>query len=149
MPLEAQILQELMRIRWIATAAVLVVVLLAAVFCFYAIFMFRLRRARSSSDFYELGNALLLRGEVDSLLSMCEEHLREFPGDASAYWLKANAHYRRREWSQALISYRRTNELQPGWSLATTIAELEAKVEDSPRGPDLRVVVPPPRNDKS
>jgi tetratricopeptide (TPR) repeat protein len=83
--------------------------------------------------FYDRANALLNRGELRELLVMCDARVLEYPGDAMAYWLMANAHYRLNNLNRALICYKKTDELQPGWSIGPMIAEIEEKIARAAR----------------
>ena len=141
--MDAQILHEVIWIRWLVTAIAVAVVVFAAayVISFGAAYIQKLAEVKTG-DFFDRGNSLLNRGRLDELLGLCDKHLVEFPADAGAHWLKANAHYRRKEWNQALVSYRKAQELQPGWVVGSVISELEDAIRESRTSGDLKIVAP-------
>ena len=138
-----QILETLWAIRNLLVVIIVVTGVLAIAFIASIVLNYRhsLERVKSE-DFFSRGNAMLRKGQLDELLELCDKHLSSLPADASAHWLKANALYRRKEWHKALISYRRADELQPGWSLGPAISELEEKIAQTGKTPDLKVVTP-------
>jgi len=138
-----QILQTLLAIRNLVVVVIVVTGVLAIAFIASIVLNYRHTLENiKSGDFFARGNAMLNKGQLDELLELCDKHLSSLPADASAHWLKANALYRRKEWHKALISYRRADELQPGWSLGPAISELEEKVSQTGKAPDLKVVAP-------
>ena len=139
--MEAQILEELVSIRWTTTAIAIIVGIFALGFIVALVVNFsRALENVKTNDFFNRGNALLLKGELDKLIDQCAKHLQEFPSDAGAYWLKGTAHYRRKEWSQALLCYRKADELQPGFAVGPCIAEIEEKITAVGAPPDLKLI---------
>jgi tetratricopeptide (TPR) repeat protein len=141
--MDAQILQVLTEIRWLVSVVAVIAAVIAVTFVVSVMVTYRHNLQNlKSGDFFAQGNALLNSGKLNELVDLCDKHLIDLPADASAHWLKANAHYRRKEWHQALISYRKADELQPGWSLEPVIAEIEEKVAKGGKSPELKVVAP-------
>jgi tetratricopeptide (TPR) repeat protein len=141
--MDAQVLQELVLIRWMVTAMAVAAVVFAVIYTAFFVVNYRLQmreELRKAGGFFDRGNALLSQGKLDELLALCDEHVLEFPADGPAYWLMGNAHYRRKNFRQALICYRKADELQPGWSLATAIAEIEERLAQEGRSRELKVV---------
>lgn len=138
--MDAQVLQELVLIRWLVTAITAALVVYTVLYGISVALSMRQQRETPKADtFFIRGNALLNKGRLDELFSMCEQQLAEYPEDSGANWLKANIHYRRKEWNQALLCYRKAEEFQPGWSVEALIADLEQRVRDE-RSRDLKVV---------
>ena len=143
--MDAQVLQELVLIRWMVTALAVAAVVFAVIYTAFFVVNYRLQmreELRKAGGFFDRGNALLNQGKLDELLALCDAHVLEFPADGPAYWLMGNAHDRRKNLRQALICYRKADELQPGWSLATTIAEIEERLVQEGGSRELRVVPP-------
>lgn len=139
--MDAQVLQELVLIRWLLTVLAIAATIFALgyVLFFGAGYMQQLKKAKAE-DTFSRGNGLLNKGKLEDLLRLCDEHLLDFPADAGIYWLKGTAHYRRKEWNQALICYRKADELQPGFAIGPPIAEIEEKIGNAGTSPALRVV---------
>ncbi len=141
--MDAQILQELIWIRWLATVGAGAGVVFAIGLVVSVILNYRHNlQGIQTNDFFTRGNALLMKGQLDELLALCDKHLLKFPADGGAHWLKANVHYRRKEWTLALISYRKADELQPGWALTQPISEIEEKIANAAASPELKVIAP-------
>ena len=141
--MDAQALQELHTIRLIVTAIAIVVGIFVIAYIFFMVANYaQTLEGVKKGDFFTHGNALLMQGELDELLERAEKHLLDFPADAGAHWLKGTAHYRRKEWNDALICYRKADELQPGFAVGPSIAEIEEKIATSGKPPDLKVVAP-------
>ena len=141
--MDAQIVQELTAIRSLVTVVVWVAVILAIVIVAAMAVNYRINLQHiQTGDFSTRGNTLLMKGELDKLLKLCKKHLLEFPADAGAHWLKGTAHYRRKEWNEALLCYRKADELQPGYAVGPSISEIEEKTASAETSPDLKVVAP-------
>jgi cytochrome c-type biogenesis protein CcmH/NrfG len=141
--MDAEILQALLDIRRMMIVVTFLSLLIALAMIASMIFNWRQNMENTrAGDFFTQGNAMLNRGDLERLLVHCDKHLADLPADAGAHWLKANALYRRKDWHNALISYRKAEELQPGWGLGPAISELEEKLAQAPRSPDLKVVSP-------
>jgi len=141
--MDAQILQELVAIRWIVIAVVIAVGIFAIAYIFSLVVNYSQALENvKTGDFFARGNALLMKGKLNELLDLTERHLADFPADAGAHWLKGTAHYRRKEWHQALVSYRKADELQPGFAVGPPISEIEEKIANAGTAPDLKVVAP-------
>lgn len=141
--MDAQILQELVSIRWMVTGIAVVAAILVVGFVFAMVVNYsQALESVKKGDFFTHGNALLMKGELDELIERADKHLRDFPADAGAHWLKGTAHYRRKEWTQALICYRKADELQPGFAVGPSISEIQEKIANAGTPPDLKVVAP-------
>ena len=141
--MDAQALQELIAIRWIVTAIAVAVGIFVIGYIFSMVVNYSQTLENvKKGDFFTHGNALLIQGKLDELLERAGKHLLEFPADAGAHWLKGTAHYRRKEWNEALVCYRKADELQPGFAVGPSIAEIEEKIAASGKPPDLKVVAP-------
>jgi hypothetical protein len=141
--MDSQVVQELAAIRSLVTIVAWVVAGIVAVMIANVIFNFRSSFQNFQTvDFFTRGNSLLSRGELENLLKLCETHLLEFPADAGALWLKGSAHYRKEEWSEALLCYRKVDELQPGFAIGPSITEIEEKIGTAATVPLLKVVPP-------
>lgn len=141
--MDAQALQELIAIRWIVTAIAVAVGIFVIGYIFSMVVNYSQALENvKKGDFFTHGNALLMQHKLDELLERAGKHLLDFPADAGAHWLKGTAHYRRKEWNEALICYRKADELQPGFAVGPSIAEIEEKIAASGKSPDLEVVAP-------
>jgi tetratricopeptide (TPR) repeat protein len=139
--MDTQILEELVIIRSLVVAIVIAIVIFVIVFLIATIKKFpKALEQVNIAEFFNHGNALLMKGELEKLIEQCEKHLLNFPSDAGALWLKGTAHYRRNEWNQALICYRKTDELQPGFAIGPSINEIEEKISLSTTSANLRIV---------
>ena len=139
--MDTQILEELVALRWTVTViAITVGVFAVAYIVALAVNFSRALESVNTNDFFNRGNALLMKGELDDLIKRCAKHLLNFPSDAGAYWLKGTAHYRLKEWNQALVCYRKVDELQPGYAVGPSIAEIEEKIAAVGTSPDLKIV---------
>lgn len=141
--MDAQALQELHTIRLIVTAIAIVVGIFVIAYIFFMVANYsQTLESVKKGDFFTHGNALLMQGRLEELLERTKKHLLDFPADAGAHWLKGTAHYRRKEWNDALLCYRKADELQPGFAVGPSIAEIEEKIAASGKPPDLKVVAP-------
>jgi len=141
--METQILNELASIRAYLFLGMLAMTAVAIAAIIIVIGIYRAnRQLRQVNDFFVRGNTLLLKGDLEKLLELCRERIREYPADAGAFSLMGAAHYRRKEWNDSLICYRKVDELQPGCNLGPSIAEIEEKIASSRTSPDLKVVSP-------
>lgn len=141
--MDAQVIHELAAIRSLVTVVVWVAVGIVIVLVANVVVNYRTNvRNLETGEFFARGNALLMKGDLEELLGRCEKHLAKFPSDASADWLKGTAHYRRKEWNEALLCYRKADQLQPGFAIGPSISEIEEKIASARVSPDLRVVPP-------
>jgi tetratricopeptide (TPR) repeat protein len=140
--MDAQVLQELIWIRWLLIVLVFTAVAMVGYAAWLSVLAVRVQEQQKYGTFFDRGNALLNKGELQELLVLCDERVLEYPGDAMAYWLMANAHYRLSNLNRALICYRKAEELQPGLGISPMISEIEERIAKGAKSPDLKVVGP-------
>jgi hypothetical protein len=95
------------------------------------------------SGFAARAQALLDQGRHADLVALAQERCAQCPGDALAFWCHATAAYRVGKIADAIVSLRKTQELQPDWGATHVrpfIEAIEAQGVASARSAGLYVV---------
>ena len=146
--MDAASLAQLTQIKWalVVIAGAFVVMAIATLGALWG--MAQLPSVvKGKASFADQAKRLLDKGELDSLLELCDQHIAEYPGDANGYWFQAQADYRKGKLRRAVASLRRVRELQPDWEetyIAPLMQVLEERLERGADKPDLRVLTPDP-----
>ena len=96
-------------------------------------------------DFSRTGQELFHREKYQEVVDLGAKHLASFPGDATAQWLVAQAHFRLGNHSEALTYAKKAQQLQPDWESPYTgpfISYVEQELAKSKGKPGLKVVTP-------
>ncbi len=146
--MEAEILTQLVWIKWLLIVVTLAAIAVAGVFVWIGMSMVHLpKEMQSKISFHEQAKVLLDSGKPEEVLALAEERATRFPADAYVHWFTAQASYRLGNFPHALVALKKTQELQPDWEETYTrplVRFIEAKLSESPPKPDLRVITPDP-----
>ena len=145
--MDAEVLNQLIWIKWLLTAIALAFVVIAAGLVWGVVMSQRaLRTTKTDKPFYEKAKDLLDKGLHVEARALSEERIRAYPGDAHALWCHAVACHRLGEANTAIRSLRRAKELQPDWAdsyVSPLIAAIESQASVSSKA-ELRVITPNP-----
>jgi len=146
--MEAEILTQLVWIKWLLIVVALAAIAVAGVFVWIGMSMVHLpKEMQSKISFHDQAKALLDGGKPEEVLALAEERATKFPADAYVHWFAAQASYRLGNFPRALVALKKTQELQPDWEETYTrplIRVIEARLSENLPKPDLRVVTPNP-----
>jgi len=140
--MDAQALAELKTIKWLLIGIVVALAYIALFVSAFVINAIRVSRLHLKGSFSDHGKALLDQGKHNELIELCDARLQEFPGDATAYWLVAQAYHRTGNLRRALVSFKKVHELQPDYNVGPMIEIIEDKISKEGPRPDLAVVAP-------
>lgn len=70
---------------------------------------------RASSNFRSNAKLLLNMNDLDGLIELTRERLKQFPGEIFAHWYLGLAYYRKKEWHKALSEFNYIYEIEPAW----------------------------------
>lgn len=141
--MDSQILEELIRIKWISLATF--VALLLSIIYVAVITALRVKGANTKSllmlrDEYATELSLLeIKGDYGVMLEKAEEMVQAFPNDLLANWYLAVSQDRTKQYGAALSSLGRIKEINPSWS-ADLVDDLISQVKgkmDGPRASDV------------
>lgn len=145
--MDAEILNQLIWIKWLLVAISLALVVFALGMAWAAVVSSRaLKTSTTEQPFSEKAKQLLDKGLHAEARALSEERIRAYPGDAHALWFHAVACHRLGEPATAIRSLRKARDLQPDWGqsyVAPLIAAIEAQSSTPSKG-DLRVITPNP-----
>jgi len=113
--MDAEILRELVQIKWLIAALVTGVLSLAAIRIWIDVRRTGGPRELFRREFAQRAKLLLDEGRAGELLNLSEARLQEVPADAFAFWYHAHAAYRLGDISMALTSIKKVGELKPDW----------------------------------
>ena len=84
------------------------------------------------TTFSDKANELLEQGKEQALLELSSEREKTHPKDPNVFWYRAKAQYQMNQYTEALISLRKTEDLAPTWHDESTqpfIKGIERKLE--------------------
>ncbi len=113
--MDAEILRELVQIKWWIAALVVGVLSLAVLRTLIDVKRSGGPREVLRRSFASRAKSLLESSDSKQLLALAEERLRATPGDAYAHWYHAQAAHRLGDVAAAVESIRRVGDLQPEW----------------------------------
>ncbi len=87
-----------------------------------------------SAPFKERGATLLLEGNEQKVLKLCEEREKQFPKDSYVYWYRGVAHFQLGQFEEALKAMRHVHELEPSWRESTTAPYIKVVEEEIAKG---------------
>jgi len=70
---------------------------------------------QATDDLKEKGRELLDKGEIDRLIDLCNEKIKEYPSHSHAHWFLGLAYYRKKEWRKSLNELEFVWNIEPGW----------------------------------
>lgn len=109
--MDAEILHQVVQIKWLIVALVVGVLSLGVlrnlVYLHHVGFLF--------PDFARRARRLLDAGDASKLLALADARIKEAPGDPFAHWYRAQAAQRLGDLASALQSIHRAGELSPHW----------------------------------
>ena len=114
------ILENLMlhvtQIKWIITALLVIFIIgLAGIFYLFFSFKKMFKRDSASSSFRANAKMLLDINDLDGLVELARERIKQFPGEVFAHWFLGLAYYRKKEWHKALSEFNYIYEVEPAW----------------------------------
>jgi cytochrome c-type biogenesis protein CcmH/NrfG len=138
--MEAEILDQLVWIKWLLAANVALIVLFVLIlvaFCVRMQVKMRRNMPRLAQDWREM----LAKGKAAEVVELTRERLKVAPHDAEAHWCLAQAYLRTGDHWRALSTARQLERVAPEWERYTNplIAAMEwalAKSESTPRPRD-------------
>jgi hypothetical protein len=145
--LDAEILNQLVWIKWLLVAVALSFVLIAGGLVWAGYVSSRaLKSPKTEQPFDEKAKHLLEKGLDAEARALSEERMHDYSGDAYAFWCHALACHRLGDPGPAIRSLRKAKELQPAWAdayVSPLLSAIESQSNNSSRA-ELRVITPNP-----
>ena len=113
--MDADILSQLVQIKWLMVALVVGVLLLAGVRTWIDVRRSGGPRELLRRSFADRARSLHEEGRAAELLVLARARCADVPADAYAFWYHAHAAHRLGDIQTALQSIRKVGELQPDW----------------------------------
>jgi hypothetical protein len=113
--MDAEILGQLVQIKWLVVALVIGVFFLASVRTWIDLRRSGGPRELLRRSFADRARSLLEEGRAAELLALSRARFADVPADAYAFWYHAHAAHRLGDIPTALQSIRKVGELQPEW----------------------------------
>jgi len=129
--ISSQILHELSAIK-VAVYAMLLVVIVAAVGTMIRTYRYlrQLMRKELGDLFRHEAQDLFEKGDLDKLLTLANERIKERPNDALPHWYLARIYRLREDWDQALTEIKIVGRLVPEWQ-ANYVAPFVRAIEEA------------------
>ena len=110
------IAQDTNQIKWLMVASMLV---LTAGFAGIMILLYSLKRVSGleghATDFRKKAHHLLDKNDLDQVIKMTTNKIKNYPNDLYAHWYLAQAYYRKKEWQKSLQEFHLIHEIAPSW----------------------------------
>ena len=113
MDAQLALLQEIRSAVWILVYLVGAGVLLSFVRAVAA--SYRTIKTELASAFSNTASAMFDRGQYDSLIKYCYEHLKKNPKEAYAYWFLGKANHQLKKYDKAVEYLNKAKEIYPSW----------------------------------
>ncbi len=68
-----------------------------------------------SSNFRASAKMLLNMNDLESVIELTQERIKQFPGEIHAHWYLGMAYYRKKEWHKALYEFNYIYAIEPSW----------------------------------
>lgn len=110
--------RHVVHIKWLALAMIVLFSIGMAAVCYLFFSLKKLFKIdRASSNFRSSAKLLLNMNDLDGLIELTRERLKQFPGEIFAHWYLGLAYYRKKEWHRALSEFNYIYELEPSWRI--------------------------------
>jgi tetratricopeptide (TPR) repeat protein len=113
MDAQLTLLQEIRSAVWILVYLVGAGVLLSLVRAVAT--SYRTIRTELANAFSNTASAMFDRGQYESLIKYCHEHLKKNPKEAYAYWFLGKAHHQLKKYDKAVEYLNKAKEIFPSW----------------------------------
>lgn len=110
--------RHVVHIKWLTlTMIVLFSIGMAAVFYLFFSIKKRFTIDRVSGNFRSSAKLLLNMNDLDGLIELARERLKQFPGEIIAHWYLGLAYYRKKELHRALSEFNYIYDCEPSWRI--------------------------------
>ena len=107
---------HVIQIKWLTLAMMMIFTIgLAAIFYLFFSLKKLFKGDSVSGNFRENAKLLLNMNDLDSVIELTRERIKEFPGEIFAHWYLGLAFYRKKEWHKALLEFNYIYEIEPSW----------------------------------
>lgn len=129
------IAQDIQLIKWIL-AAILVVFTVSAACMFFMIYLIKKASVENFilDNFRDKASDLLDRNNLDGVVKLAGEKIKEYPNDVYAHWYLAQAFFLKKEWRKALEEFNVIGEISPTWRdehIEPYVHEIKKKLKNS------------------
>jgi len=107
---------HVIQIKWL-TMGLMVTFILGVAILLYLFFSFRklFKGDPVSGNFRANAKLLLNMNDLDGVIELARERVKQFPGEIFAHWYLGLAYYRKKEWHKALYEFNYIYEIEPSW----------------------------------
>ena len=107
---------HVIQIKWL-TVALMVIFIIGLAVIFYLFYSFKkvFKGDPISGNFRTNAKVLLNMNDLDGVIELTRERLKQFPGEIFAHWYLGLAYYRKKEWHKALSEFNYIYEIEPSW----------------------------------
>lgn len=121
-------------IKWLAVAMLVIFII-----CLISIILIAALIKKNTEDHFFNGyrdkaSDLLDRNDIEGVIKLSEEKLKEYPYDLYAHWYLAQAYYRKKEWHKALEEFNLISDISPSWRedyIDPYVYEVKEKLKNS------------------
>ena len=129
--MESEILQELILIRWLLVAILVVTAIPATLMVLSRLFGFRLKFQSRADSFSHICKETFEDGNYVELEQYCITEIGKRPNSASAHYWLARAYLAENNFSKAREQFLKTAELEPSWLKESIQPHLDTMPIDS------------------
>jgi tetratricopeptide (TPR) repeat protein len=107
---------HVIQIKWLTMALMVIFIIGLAVISYLFLSLKKLFKGDPvSSNFRVSAKTLLNMNDLESLIELTQERIKQFPGEIFAHWYLGLAYYRKKEWHKALYEFNYIYEIDPSW----------------------------------
>jgi hypothetical protein len=107
---------HVIQIKWMTMALIMIFIIgLAAIFYLFFSFKKLFKGDPVSSSFRASAKILLNMNDLDALIELSQERIKQFPGEIFSHWYLGLAYYRKKECHKALSEFNYIYEIEPAW----------------------------------
>jgi len=127
--------QDIRLIKWIL-AAILVVFTVSMTVMFIMIYLIKKASVENFilDNFRDKAGDLLDRNDLEGVVKLAGEKIKEYPNDVYAHWYLAQAYFLKKEWRKALEEFNVIGEISPTWRdehIEPYVYEIKQKLQNS------------------
>ena len=107
---------HVIHIKWLTLAMMVIFIIgLAAVLYLFLSLKKLFKGVPAAGSFRSDVRMLLNMNDLDGVIAIARERIRQFPGEILAHWYLGLAYYRKKEWQKALSEFNYIYEIEPSW----------------------------------
>ena len=108
--------EDVEQIKWLMITILTVFVVSTGFLIYLFVNLRKLVKAeQGADDFRQKAKTLLNMNDLDGVVKIATQRIRQYPGELFAHWYLGQAYYRQRQWHKALTEFNYIYEIAPSW----------------------------------